>query len=237
MADFSCNRYLVGLFQAVMFLLVTAGLSRSNAEPVTFQFEAEIDRLSGTPFDSGIEFAEGDVISGQFTFEPDDGNGDKFFEATQPYDFLLNINGVRVGASSYSIESIDDGHFSDLEEPIPSVLDVLNLGGELSAVNNELGVNINPTLSAFRAALWGPTNGLPGTTDTLETAMIPADVETWNRFIYRRQLSVAFRSGNGDVQGFQATIGELNVVPEPSTGYLLSLLTAVITLFPAWRLR
>ncbi len=51
------------------------------AAPVTLAFEAQIHKVfPGIPFDSGIEFTEGDVISGQFTFEPDDGDGGMSFK-------------------------------------------------------------------------------------------------------------------------------------------------------------
>jgi len=54
------------------------------AAPVTFAFEVTVDSVfPGAPFDSEIDLAEGDVITGQFTFEPNAGDGNSPFMVNQ----------------------------------------------------------------------------------------------------------------------------------------------------------
>lgn len=190
------------------FLL--AFCTTATAAPVTLRFEAEIGTIAaGLPFDSGIEYSLGDIVTGQMTFEPVVGNGGMLFESQQPFDFQLNINGVELAAPSFTIESVDGAAITDF--PPADHIDSLTLaGGGLSPIVPDSLPNLDAESSGFRMALFGPTSAI-------QQVEVPASVATWNDFSLWRQLSVSFRDGNGGAVGFQASVGSFAVVPEPST--------------------
>jgi hypothetical protein len=181
-----------------------------HAAPITFRFDAKIGTVfPGIPFDSGMEFAEGDVISGRFSFDSADGNGGMTFNATQPYATLLTINGVNLTTSTLQIESVNDAVIADF--PAASVIDLLELAaGGLSAADSTDILNFDSTVSGFSLLLYGPASSFP-------VASHPSDVTIWNNFNLWRQLSITFRDGRGGAIGFQATVGQFVAVPEPST--------------------
>ncbi len=191
-----------------------------HAALVTLHFDAKINRVSGLPFDTGFEFAEGDVISGKFAFVPNDGNGGIFLEATQPYGFTLNVNGVNITTTSYIISvanSINTGTVSDSGGVTTNLFDILSLTGDgLSVVDSDSGHNIAPA-SRFIGSLWRPSLTSPDLPGSFVPANIPGDSATWNQFVFQRQLAVSFRNEHGGEVGFQATIGDFTIVPEPST--------------------
>jgi hypothetical protein len=192
----------------------------ARAEPITFRFEAEINTMfPGIPFNSGIDYAPDDVISGQFTFEPTPGNGSMLFEVTQPHLFTLNINGVELSVPTYDIHAVNNSPISDF--PPASVIDSMLIGaGNLAPEQADLYPNIDPGTSSFRITLFSPA-------DVLSQAGVPEAVVTWNEFDLTRQINVTFRNGMGGAIGFQATIGAFSVVPEPASyGMLLAFLAS-----------
>ncbi len=219
------NEFLFRVCGAVA-VLVLGACSTAWAAPVTFGFEAEIDRLSGIPFDSGINFSVGDIISGQFTFDPSAGDGTTHFVGIQPHSFGLNINGVAVSVPTFSIEVFNDTPILDF--PPTSQVDSIKLGaGDLAPLQPELFPNIDATVSNFRMEFLAPTF-------SLDQASIPGSAAVWNEFVLRRQLSVRFRSGSGDVVGFHATVRPFFAIPEPTPGQLV--FTAFVLFFAANRL-
>ena len=92
---------------AVLRVLVLAGIglgmaAGAMATPVTFGFEATVASISlGASFDSEIGLETGDVITGQFTFEPNTGDGSDSFEVNQPHAFSLEINGIELSTVAY----------------------------------------------------------------------------------------------------------------------------------------
>lgn len=211
----------VALYSVLFICLV----QEASGAPITFRFEAEIGRVfPGIPFDSGIEFAEGDGISGRFTFEPANGDGSMLFEAQQPHEFTLNINGIAFSAPSFEIEAVNNTTIDDF--PPPSDVDWLVLGaGGLSPRAPANLPNIDPATSGFRMTLYGPAV-------VLGQAGIPGGVETWNQFDLWRQIKVSFENGEGGAVGFQATVSSFSIVPEPPSHLLIVLAFAVVFAYP-----
>ena len=197
------------LGRAACGLVLVAGCAAwSAAAPVTLAFEAEIDILTGLPFDSGLLFEVGDVVSGVFTFDPAEGDGSTVLELTQPRRFSLNINGVVVSTASYEVEVFNDSPITDF--PSASLVDSLRLG-------------VVTLLQFMPICCQTSTRQLPScrlnllaAADVLDQASLPEAAAIWNAFNLRRQLSVIFRDGKGAVEGFQATVGQFDVVPEPT---------------------
>jgi hypothetical protein len=188
---------------------------------MTLHFDATIGTVApGIPFDSGVQFALGDTISGEFTFEAAEGDGSQSFSATQLYTFSLDINGVRLAAPSFEIEGIDDVLvISDF--PPSGVLDQLILGANgLSPTENMQNSSIDPTNSGFAVRLYGPASILSQGAHPL--------ANVWNDFDLLRQINVFFRNGLGGAVAFQATVGDFSLVPEPSFCGLLPLIAATL---------
>ena len=201
----------------------TISVNTLKAAPVTFRFEAEIDSLSGVPFDSGINFSVGDIVSGQFTFEQSTvGDGSAYFEGTQPRNFSLNINGVVVLAPTFDFRVFNDTPILDF--PPASEVDTITLGaGGLVPLRPELFPDIDASRTGFRMRLYAPNF-------TLAQASLPGSAAVWNDFNLTRQLGVVFRSGSGDVVGFQATVRPFLAVPEPMTGHLAFITIVLLVL-------
>lgn len=193
--------------------LVVGGCLMTNeamqAAPITLRFNATIQSLStGIPFDSGIDFAVGDVVSGQFTFEPQLGDGNAVFESSHPYQFEFNINGSHFASPNYETEAVNNSLITDF--PLVNRIDSIRLGADnLQAKNPAEFPNIDPLPSGFQMTLYGSD-------DVFAQASLPADVNTWNEFTLWRMVRVSFRDGNGNVVGFNAQLSPFVQVPEPS---------------------
>jgi len=221
-----CGLAFVGALALVMLLANGPAL---QAAPVTFAFEATVDSISpGASFDSAIDIAEGDVITGQFTFEPNAGDGSASLVVDQPYSFTVNINGIELSTAAYrATVSNDTGADLDCADflcPGFVVIDSLTLGGSnLMEVGDDTLPNLDTDSSGFQMQLeeWF---GHPfwGGTDILDTASIPAGLDSWNQFS-RRPLRVWLGDGQGGTFSLNATVGQFAVVPEPSSGSLICL--------------
>src|SRR5688572_4804849 len=88
---------------AVLVAVLYVTSCTSHAAPVTFRFEAEItDVAAGIPFELPLSFAEGDVVHGRFSFEPQVAPaGSHRLESLQSLRFELNINGKVLGSDTY----------------------------------------------------------------------------------------------------------------------------------------
>ncbi len=224
--------HLVGALALTMGVLL-GNWSKLQAAPVTFAFEASVGSISpGASFDSDIILAVGDVITGQFTFEPNAGDGNSSFEVNQPYAFSLEINGVELSTAAYRATSRDDAVIlvDCIDLSCPSVLDILELDGNgLSASNGTVLPNLASESSGFRLSLVASAdpNILDGNFDpiplivVLDAATIPADVGIWNQFL-GRSLQVWLGDSQGGTFSLNATVGQFTVVPEPSSVSLVS---------------
>jgi hypothetical protein len=208
------NRRWLGVF--VMIVFASTCCTFTMAAPLTFRFEATVeDILVGNPYESGVAFHQGDIVTGEFTFQPNQGNGDTRFTVVQPYRFLLDINGDKLFAPTFEITADDDDFIFDFDEA--TVVDQLELrGAYLQPLNPSSGVNIAPSQSSFRVELWAGVFLPQQVVEVLEPANIPADVGVWNELDIRRNLHVILRNGEGGVVSFSATIGPISQVPEPA---------------------
>lgn len=212
---------------ALLTISIVAGFCVSNAvveaQPVTYKFDAAITSVaSGVPFDSGITFAVGDMISGRFTFEPNTGVGGMNLDTVQPYAFVLEVDGTNLFSPTFEIRAVNNGSLDDV--PGVSEIDSLVVGaGGLSSMNPAVG--INPATSGFRMTLFGPATAFGG-------ASIPGDIDVWNSFDIWRDISVTFRNANGGAVGFQATVGSFQLVPEPTTLFYISFITILFLIRP-----
>ncbi len=192
---------------AVGGCLVTS--KATQAAPITLRFNATIGNIyNAIPFDAGFDFALGDVIVGQFTFEPQPGDGNMVFESLQPYQFEFNINGSKFASPDYETESVNNSLIMDFS--LASRIDSIRLGADnLQAMNPAEFPNIDPSHSYFQITLYAPD-------DAFAQASVPTDVTTWNKFNLWRSIEMSFGNGSGHT-GFQAFIGAFTEVPEPST--------------------
>jgi hypothetical protein len=201
----------------------------SRAVPVTFRFDATIGTVPpGIPFDAGIDFALGDIISGKFTFDPSDGDGSMSFRAVQPYNFLLNINGTLLFTPTFEIEATNNLFIiSDCPTGVDClsgfVDELIVGGGGLAGVEDEPALGFEPSQSGFSILL-------DGMATVLGQASHPPTAEVWNDFDLRRQIAVFFEDGSGGAMAFVATIGEFMTIPEPPSAGLSVRVAALMSL-------
>ncbi len=227
-----------------VLVLASVGLGMAagaGATPVTFAFEANVDFISlGASFDSEIGLAAGDVITGQFTFEPNAGDGSDSFEVNQPYAFSLKINGIELSTAAFKTTVLDDaGIIVDcVDLSCPSVVDILELDENgLSASSGTVLPNLASESSGFRLSLGANADStlLDENFDpiplivVLDTAEIPADVGVWNQFT-GRSLQVWLEDAQGGTYRFNATVGQFTVIPEPSSVSLVYIGIVVVGL-------
>lgn len=203
-----------------------------KAAPVTLQFQAEIVGVSvGNPFDLPLAYQIGDIISGSFTFDPDLGMvlGDNAIAASQPFSLEFDINGTVVGTSAFRMEVFDNTAFSG--SAFPGRVDVINLGCSEPFCTPEL-ISL-PEGEPFRVR---SSLQFVGSSSVLSESEIITDPTTWNAFGLQRRLIVGFDNvGPGSV-GFDAIVGSISEVPEP-TAFCLTLSVGVVLYFASRRKR
>lgn len=202
----------VALIAAVCVLGTTAA---TQAAPVTLAFEAEVTALSvGVPYDSGVVFSVGDIITGKLEYEYDSSTA-MTLTSFQPHVTTVMVNGTLLESLEHETQVVNDSPIADF--PPASLIDSVRIfSGPLRVSHSDNQTVVDADSSGLRFTLFG-------TSSTLSSAAIPQTVEQWNSFSLRRQLSLSLRNGSGGVVGFGATVREFTVVPEPS-----SLVTALI---------
>lgn len=209
---------LAPLMAAFSFLSLPA-----PAAPVTLRFEGVIDRTPvGIPYASGVSYEVGDRITGDITFDPEEGQGLRLV-ADQPFPVTLHVNGVTLQATDYQIDTLNNANIADF--PPASLIDTITLaGGGLNVQQGAGATTVDPSTSSFRLQLFGPpgVQALPA---------IPPAAALWNAFTLERQLIVHLGNGEGGVVGFQATVGQFSVVPEPSSQLLFALVIITAGIF------
>jgi hypothetical protein len=218
--------YVVGVFVLLVGVLC---VSRAfvQAAPITFRFDATIGppRQGTFPIELPFSFAEGDHISGSFTFEPFDAPSDAFQTVnSQNSTFKLQIGSVVLSNFHYSIQA-DNNLVSD-DGPIPEdrlLLQCLGTGNQCLA---------SPIDGADHVA-WSFGWTLNGGSGILDGPDIPASIETWNQLLPSSILVSFHDNTTGRGTGFQATIDALHVVSEPTTAAILAIVCVVAFAFPA----
>jgi hypothetical protein len=217
---------LIILLSSFCCLWVAAG---AYAGPVTLRFEATIHSVERTPsFDSGIDVAVGDVITGQFTFDPTIKDpADLWHVVVQPYQAVLNIDGHQFQTPNskrdLTLTSLNDATVIDNVPEFEGLVDGLWVQGSLGLLNPLILPDISHNRSSFWLALYG------GTT-VLDVSRFPEDSATWNAFILQREIVVSIRDERGNGQHGYASVGTFVEVPEPST-FGFGLLAFVLLMF------
>jgi hypothetical protein len=199
------------------FSFALLGLMELRAAPVTLRFEATINTVfPGIPFDSGVDFAVGELVSEEFTFDPSPGSAAEIsYSAAQPYIATLHIDGMafRTPPSAGDLELLSSNNSFVTDYPPASVIDSITLGSSIGPQNADHLPNVSPATSSIRLSLRGDAS-------ILGAASHPAEVSIWNLFEFERQLMVGIRSQTSGVMGFQATVGQFAQVPEPPTSLM-----------------
>jgi hypothetical protein len=183
--------------------------ARQPAAPISFHFDATIGTVyDAIPFDSGLNFALGDTISGEFSFDPVPGDGSMLFDSHQPHEFSFNINGAIFTSPNFEIEAVNNAPISDFD--LASIVDILRVGaGGLLADVPTNYPNLDPQFSNFRMTLYGPFN-------SSTQASVPPEAADWNSFNLWRSIEVSFGDGKGHSVGFQAFVAPFSEIPEPT---------------------
>jgi hypothetical protein len=185
------------------------------AEPITFQFNAEVVSVSaGSPFNLPFTYEVGDVMTGTFTFEPAPGSvGGNSIAANQAFPFQISINGTLVGSSVYRIEAFNNTPITDSEFESP--VDSMSIGcSEPACIPNYVSLSVG---DPFRVR---SRMNLLGEMDTFPTALISDEPADWNALDLQRTLSITFDNQGPGSMGLLARVGEFIAVPEPNSSGL-----------------
>jgi hypothetical protein len=203
----------------VLVGIVSLGSRTTQAGPVTFRFNALIDNVGGIPFNLGLDFAVGDEITGSFTFDPQEGDGDITAVYPQNHQLLLEINGRMLATSNFEV--FVGNNVEVIDYPFANQVDMLSVQCGNSPEGCAPGIQSLAGGDPFRLGI-----GLSLRADTaaLEMLTLPSELSIWNDFGFERQLSVAFANVDGGGVVFQATVGQFLAVPEQSSLTIASLL-------------
>lgn len=218
---------------ALIAAAVTLVLSSSQvfAETVTLRFDATVDQVFGFNTDRfPFEFAQGDSISGRFTFEPGPGEtvADNAITAKQLFKFEFRFASIDVGTDAYGIEIINDSPVADGPLPIGFV-DVAKFACSPSSIqsctpNSMTLPNGNEAEMGFRMSLLGDAS-------TLALPHVSSDPTVWNGFLRERSLALSFRIDDlAGVTAF-ATVSTFSVVPEPQTIGIFTISIVAFSIF------
>ncbi len=224
---------------AVLRVLVLAfvGLGMAagaRAAPVTFAFEAEvIDVDVLAPADLPFTVENGDVLKGQFTFEPVDeqpGPGvqpgpigaSSMTDTIQEFGFSVTINTTVMSSSRYLLRvtdnasSVDAISFFDLIAlQTCTALDDPQCQPEAIPGSDDIAWGFFWSLSADASVLDGPD--------------IPDDLSVWHQFA-PRIISLNFQElGSAGVLRVNAQVTSISMIPEPSSSCLVLLFCIAIS--------
>jgi hypothetical protein len=176
-----------------------------------------------------FSFAEGDPISGSFTFEPVDvASSVETTELIQSGAWTLNVDSVRLHSDQYLMQVIDNG-ISD-EDPVPHDRIVLScrIGSECQ----------QGPINGYSDVQWSFSMTLLGAGSILNGSDIPEDVGVWRQFT-PGSILVSFQDTSiGRGTGFQATIDTFEGVPEQGTlGAATYAIVIIVSTFAKHRTR
>jgi len=206
----------LALCGTIALVLLLANGPVLEAAPVTFAFEAEVSRVDLlSPADLPFTVENGDVLTGQFTFEPLDaepglfGFGPSSTETVQEFDFSLSVESTILSKPSYTLQVIDNNRVIDSSLFSDQILFGV-LGKPLAP-----RVPVPGTDNLF----WGLRLLLPADGSVLTGPDISSDSEVWNQFKGHFILNFQEASGTNisTVLSIRGSIRNFLVVPEPST--------------------
>ena len=217
-------------YASTFFAATWIGISTSNAKPMTLQFEAEVGIIHNHDMiDIGFDVMVGDSLSGQFSFEPEkgDGSGTNFVEFEQPFSTSIEINGEVLTTSGFLLTSFNnsirvcDCGPGTVVDP-SGVFDILQVSVDLGQLETTVP-NISPERSFWRLTIEGRQSllldavGVARPKTAFEQPELPNDVSTWNALNSRRTLDIYLSNQFGQGVYLQAYVGDFQVIPEPST--------------------
>jgi hypothetical protein len=204
-------------YQLLVVASVIPGVMTSRslvqAAPVTFAFDATVTTVfDGNPFNVPFDYNVGDTFRGMFTFEPTSGigAGDNTIFAEQMLPLGFHIDGHSLTNPMYGIRVANDTAIDDSEFPEP--VDVIRLGCAEPECTPEL-----LTLPGYEPFRVRSRMEFVGFGPVLDTPQIPATLEVWNALTLQRTIILDFDNVGIGSMGLQATVGDLGVVPEPSS--------------------
>jgi hypothetical protein len=219
-------------------LVVPAGIfTDAKAAPVTLQFQATV----GTPRQGvdgyvppswNMPLAEGDTISGTFTFEPIDAPSDTFAtKSTQHFDFTLAIGSHELRTTQYFVE-VENDNFVD-EPPIVDEFDGIRAWCGFAGSRTQCNpANVAPGDSirlAFGISLYGDSSLLDGPD-------LPGNEGVWQAFNLT-ELFVTFTDPSiSRSYGFLATPSSFQFVPEPTTLWSAFVAAFFCAVCPGWQI-
>jgi hypothetical protein len=141
-----------------------------------------------------------------------------FSSGTQNFPFVLRVDSVTLESTTYELQ-VRDNLTSD-EGPTQDRI-VLNCLGPGTPCTPE-------TISGAPQIDWSFSWTLAGSSGVLDGADIPSSVENWNQ-LSPSSILVAFQDRTlGRGTGFQATVGNIQIVPEPDASVLTATLFLVL---------
>jgi len=214
----------------VISFLGPMGDGAVQAAPVTFRFEAEINKVSLSGSTGLIPpLSVGDTVHGKFTFLPLDIDPLPLIQGqttniTSAYPLYLTLGNIDLSGSSFDIESRDNSPLIDADG---STTDAIFVSGFQWIPNSPLG-NLGWRPGHLNLRFTGLAN------DLLYGADVPSDVSTWNAFQHRSFSLVLLDNANGEAMFFGSIVA-LSQVPEPTAYRLSMLLLAIFMVFQARR--
>lgn len=217
------RRLLRTLFAAmVMFGLA---LSTAQAAPITLTFEATVIDVFRTPDTTiSLDVENGEKVLGSFTFEPfflpslDNPLERQDVSVFQPYGASLQIgeSGFHTPASpeSLMLMAVSNGGNVIFPDGSGTQVDEIEVSGQLTPIDPPGLPGV--ASSEFRIRFWGPHT-------LLDSAGVPSSLAVLNDFDFLRNLQIRLVDTSGERVDVTAVVGDLSLVPEPSTLALILL--------------
>ncbi len=221
----NCPTRLLAIAATVCLGIGTSAPS-TRAAPVAFLFEATVTHeFNGSPFDLPFSYQVGDVLRGEFSFDPSGGSpvGNNTVLANQAFPLIFHIGEQSLANSHFSIRIADDTAMDDSGFPEP--IDVIELGCAEPGCTPEL-----LTLPGFEPFRVRSRMELVGDGATIASPEIPATTAVWNAFELQRRIVLEFDNEGVGAMGLQATIGAFRIIPEPAS-LILDVVALAFALF------
>ena len=203
------------VLRALVLACVGLGMvAGAGAAPVTFAFEATVTSVNElTPADLPFSVENGDILKGQFAFEPvdaDPGIGMTSTDTIQEFTFSLMLDSTVLSTSTFSLRVRDNSGADDAPDSFTDHID-LSCG---SLGFSECDPGILP--DSDNSITWGFLLPLTARSLVLDGADISADPNVWNEFVGFISIGLVEQDGAG-VLRITASIEKLSLVPEPSS--------------------
>jgi hypothetical protein len=202
--------------------ILACGGGALRAAPIALRFEATISKIAnGSPFNVPLIYQIGDEIEGAFFFDPEIFSpiGDNAAGSLQSNSIHFEIGGQTIGTSSYLAQISDDVGVShspyseDVVDLVRFSAGIHSLPGLPSPVPDVISLpGGDPFRLRFLLSLYGAKSSL----DSAELDSVGL-LAMLNSLAFERSLTINFNAlGTGSV-GFDATLSQFVIVPEPGS--------------------